>query len=103
MLVQNPLRSAFLKNLQVVGFADAGTAWSGWSPFSDDNELYVRYVNNGPIAVKVYEQHQPVVASGGFGFRALIVGYFMKFDYAWPIFDGRVHQAVVQVSLGLDF
>ena len=103
MLVQNPLRSAFLKNLQVVGFADAGTAWSGWSPFSDDNELYVRYVNNGPIAVKVYERHQPIVASAGFGIRALIIGYFMKIDYAWPIFDGLVHQPALQVSMGLDF
>lgn len=103
MLVSRPLRSEFLKNMQIVGFADVGTAWTGWSPFSDDNELYVRYISNGPISVKLFEQHQPVVASSGLGLRALIVGYFIKLDYAWPLYDGRFQQPALQVSMGLDF
>jgi outer membrane protein assembly factor BamA len=103
MLFKNPLRSVFLSDFQVVGFADAGTAWAGGSPFSDENELYVRYINNGPIAVKTYEQHQPIVASYGLGLRGLVLGYFMKIDYAWPLFDGKTHQAVIQVAMGLDF
>ncbi|MEZ4984273.1 MAG: BamA/TamA family outer membrane protein [Saprospiraceae bacterium] len=33
------IQSPFLRNFQVTGFFDAGTAWSGDSPYSDDNPL----------------------------------------------------------------
>ena len=34
-IVGHPLRSNFLNSIQVVGFGDIGTAWSGKSPWDE--------------------------------------------------------------------
>ena len=34
-----PIKSDFFKNFQVIGFADGGTAWNGWSPYSENNSF----------------------------------------------------------------
>jgi hypothetical protein len=41
--------------------------------------------------------------SYGFGFRSMILGYYLKFDYAWPVENFKVKDPRIIVSLGLDF
>ena len=36
-LANRPLRSDFINNFQIIAFGDLGTAWTGLTPYSDDN------------------------------------------------------------------
>ncbi len=98
-----PLQSGFLYHLQAIAFADAGAAWTGWSPFSDENSMYFRYNFNGSDVVNLVEHHDPVLGAIGIGFRSLILGCFIRADYASAIIDGTLNKPGLVVSLGFDF
>jgi len=57
-LYNRPLRSDFLTNFQVIGFYDAGTAWSGLSPFSNNNEYNSELINSYPVSVTIKKTRQ---------------------------------------------
>ncbi|MDB5283085.1 MAG: hypothetical protein JWO06_2160, partial [Bacteroidota bacterium] len=38
--INSNIKSEFIKNFQLIGFFDAGTAWEGLSPFSSNNPLF---------------------------------------------------------------
>lgn len=102
-LFANPIKSDFFRNFQVIGFADVGTAWDGWNPFSDDNLFDTVIDSNGPVTVELDYFRQPVVAGYGVGFRSTLLGYYVKADYAWG-WDGEVAaDQIWYISLGLDF
>lgn len=102
-IANRPMRSDFLNNFQIVAFGDLGTAWTGLSPYSDDNALFTRVINKGGLMITVHEQRQPLVGGLGFGARARILGYFLRADYAWGIEDMVVNKPVFYISLSLDF
>ncbi len=94
-----------LNSLQLNLFGDVGTAWTGITPYSEDNCLYTRYIDNGPIHVEVKRQVDPWVGSFGIGARISVLGYFLRFDYAWGVEDMRIHnkKGMFMFSLGTDF
>ncbi len=98
-----PLNSSFWSNLQVVGFFDVGTAWSGWTPYSDDNAYGKDIIERGPIVITLDTERDPIVAGYGFGVRAMLFGYFARFDWAWGIEDQQITQRIFYFSLSLDF
>nr|MDA3779060.1 hypothetical protein [Bacteroidales bacterium] len=98
-----PISSAFWSSLQMVGFFDVGTAWSGLTPMSGENAYDKNIVNNGPIKVILDSQRDPIVAGYGCGLHAQILGYFMRFDWAWGIENGEIYPALFYFSLNLDF
>lgn len=98
-----PLNSSFWSNLQLVGFFDVGTAWSGWSPYSDDNAYSKDVIERGPIIITLDTERDPIVAGYGFGARAMLFGYFARFDWAWGIEDQQITQRIFYFSLSLDF
>ncbi len=100
---QTPLSSGFLRNFQIVGFGDIGTAWTGSSPYSRENSLYTNYVDSGPMHISVEVQKEPIVAGFGFGARAVLMGYFIRGDISWGVDDYRVRQPIYYLSLSLDF
>ena len=103
-LFNRPLTSEFLSSFQLVTFGDVGTAWSGWNPYDPDNSLYTRYIESGPVRVKVQYQKEPIIAGFGFGARAKLLGYFLKGDLAWGFEDGRIKKIpVFYLSMSLDF
>jgi hypothetical protein len=102
-LANRPLKSDFLNNFQLVGFGDLGTAWTGLTPYSDDNALFTRIIRKGGLLITVREQRQPFVGGLGFGARARLLGYFIRADYAWGIEDMVINKPVFYVSLSLDF
>ncbi len=102
-LANRPLRSDFLNNFQLVGFGDLGTAWTGLTPYSDENALFTRVISKGGLLITVREQRQPLVGGIGFGARARLLGYFIRADYAWGIEDMVINKPVFYVSLSLDF
>ncbi len=98
-----PIRSDFLNNFQVVAFGDAGTAWTGTTPWSANNQLFTNYIYRKALYIKVETIKDPIVEGFGFGLRARLLGYFLRGDVAWGVEDGRVLPAVFYLSLSLDF
>jgi len=103
-LLNRPINSDILKNFQLVGFGDLGTAWSGWNPYDENNMLYTKYEYFGPLRIKVQYEKDPIVGGVGFGARTKLLGYFIKGDLAWGIEDGKVKKTpMFYFSLSLDF
>jgi hypothetical protein len=99
----HPLRSSFLNSLQVVGFGDIGTAWSGKSPWSGQNGYDIQRLTNGPVSVTLDSNRDPIVEGFGVGGRAQIFGYFVRADWAWGIENNYILPRIFYLSFSLDF
>jgi Tol biopolymer transport system component len=99
----HPLRSSFLNSLQVVGFGDIGTAWTGKSPWSGQNGYDTQKLTNGPVSVTLDSNRDPIVEGFGVGGRAQIFGYFIRADWAWGIENNYVLPRIFYLSFSLDF
>lgn len=100
---KRPLRSEFLSSLQLVGFFDAGSAWTGLNPYSEENTIIEEEYVSKPYKVTLRRKVEPFVAGTGMGVRAKIFGYFVRADYAWGIREGVVQDPRFYLSLNLDF
>jgi hypothetical protein len=98
-----PLRSNFLNSLQVVGFGDIGTAWSGTSPWGGNNGYDNQIITSGPVKVTLDSNREPIVAGFGFGARAQLFGYFIRADWAWGIENRYILPSIFYLSFSLDF
>ncbi len=99
----HPLRSNFLNSLQIVGFGDIGTAWTGKSPWSGENAYDTKVYRNGPVSVTLDSNREPIVAGFGAGLRAQLMGYFIRADWAWGIENGFILPRIFYLSFSLDF
>jgi hypothetical protein len=99
----HPLRSAFLNSLQIVGFGDIGTAWSGKTPWSGKNGYDNETINNGPITVTLDSNREPIVGGFGAGLRAQLLGYFIRADWAWGVDNHYILPRIFYLSFSLDF
>ncbi|NMC38104.1 MAG: hypothetical protein GYA41_07265 [Bacteroidales bacterium] len=99
----HPLRSNLLNSLQLVGFADAGTAWTGKDPWSGVNSWDKEIYRNGPIKVTLDSNRQPIVYGFGWGLRAQLLGYFIRADWARGIENGYLLPRIFYLSFSLDF
>lgn len=102
-IVNKSFNSDFLNNLQANIFGDIGTAWTGPSPYSEENSLYTQIITRGPIQVKLDKQIEPIVGGYGFGLRSKLLGYFIRADWAWGIENYKQQKPVFYLSLNLDF
>lgn len=105
LIVGHKVRFNFFNSMQLLLFGDFGTAWTGLTPYSEDNCLYTRYVINGPITAKITRQVEPFVGGFGLGLRVSVFGYFLRFDYAWGVEDYKIYnpKGMFNFSIGLDF
>ncbi|MBO7646874.1 MAG: hypothetical protein J6S56_02100 [Bacteroidales bacterium] len=92
-------------SMQLNIFGDIGTAWTGLTPYSEENCLYTRYINNGPISIMIKRQVDPFVGGFGLGLRFSLIGYFLRFDYAWGVEDFSIvnKKGMFLFSIGTDF
>lgn len=107
-LMKSPIRSELIKNFQVVGFLDVGTAWEGASPFADSNPLFTEEIPNAEqnpsVIVRVKRYKTPIVMGFGPGLRTSFLGFFLRFDAAWSYDTGEVSKKpLYYFSFGLDF
>jgi len=100
---KTPLSSAFLRNFQIVGFGDIGTAWTGVNPYSEENALFTKYITSGPFNISVIRQKEPIVGGFGLGARIHMLGYFVRGDVSWGVEDYQINEPVYYLSLSLDF
>ncbi len=102
-LSNSPVTSSFLYNLQLVSFFDIGTAWTGSTPYSEDNLYNQEDRIQGPVTIIIDNQKAPFVYGYGGGVRTKLLGYFIRADLAWGI-DGTVAlPKIFYLSLSLDF
>jgi len=102
-LSSRPVKSDFLYNFQIVGFGDIGTAWTGVSPFSEDNSLNREVVRQGSVTITLNNRREPVVGGFGLGMRTKLLGYFIRIDHAWGVENYAVNDGIWYFSLSLDF
>jgi hypothetical protein len=98
-----PLKSSFLENFQVIGFADAGVAFNGYSPFSEENAFNKKIFYADPVKIERWSLRKPVVGGYGFGVRSNLMGYFVRLDWAWGVESGIEPNRMFYLSLGTDF
>ena len=107
-LIRRPIRSKFVRNFQLIGFTDIGSAWSGLDPWGIENSVNKEIITEGPqndpsITVTVYKDVDPIVAGYGFGLRTTFLGYFLRLDWAWGVENGfSTDKPMFYLSLSLD-
>lgn len=82
-LTNSTIKSEFVKNFQIIGFTDIGTAWEGLNPWNKDNPLFTDVIGRDPVTITVEYFKNPIVFGYGFGLRTLLFGYFIRMDVAW--------------------
>ena len=107
-LTSGPITSNFFRNMQFTAFYDVGTSWSGTLPFNNNNVARSRIVpedqsTKPPFRIELNEYLNPWIYSYGFGFRTMMLGYYMKLDLAWPVENYKVQDLRTYVTLGFDF
>jgi len=106
-LSSGPITSNFFRNLQFTAFYDIGTSWTGALPFNAQNSVRKRVVpddpSGSPFLIELNEYLNPWLYSYGVGLRTMMLGYYMKFDLAWPVENYTVKDPRVFVTLGFDF
>jgi WD40-like Beta Propeller Repeat len=102
-LSSGPITSNFFRNLQLTGFYDIGSSWTGAIPFDTQTNGRTREVKSGPFVVEIKEYLNPWLYSYGLGFRSMIFGYYLKFDLAWPVENYIVKSPRPYVTFGFDF
>lgn len=105
---KKPLKSAFLRDFQLVGFFDAGIAYNFANPFDKKNaqstEVVTPQPDNNPVVVTVNYYRNPFVFGTGGGFRTNILGYFIRLDTGFG-YDGLQFnkKPIWHFSLSKDF
>ncbi len=102
-LANYPLSRSFFENFQLVGFFDMGSAWTGATPWSSKNAYDNHIIYQNPIVVTIDADRSPIVAGYGFGLHTQLLGYFMRFDWAWGIENNQILDPMFYFSLSLDF
>ncbi|MBS1976103.1 MAG: PD40 domain-containing protein [Bacteroidetes bacterium] len=102
-LAGGPVSSNFFRNMQLTGFYDIGTSWTGTPPINSQNSLRTTEIKQGPFQIDLKQYLNPWLYSYGFGFRSMMLGYYMKFDLAWPVENYKVQSPRFLVSVGYDF
>ncbi|UXP33254.1 translocation protein TolB [Reichenbachiella agarivorans] len=99
------IKSNFLRNLQFIGFYDIGSAWTGVSPFNENNTVDTKLVREpgSPFEAVIKTSRNPWLQSYGFGMRTVLLGYYLRMDVARPIEDYNLESMKFYLSLGYDF
>lgn len=104
MISAGRIRYKIIRNFQVTAFFDAGTAWHGRTPFSDENVINTLTLESPPaVVVNVKYFRDPLIYGYGVGVRTSFFGYFVKADYAWGVETRIVQQPRLYLSFGMDF
>ena len=100
-----PIYSGFFRNLQLTGFADAGTAYSGTNPFSTNNSTNTEITggNGNLFSATVVNFRNPFLIGYGVGARTTLLGFYGKVDVAWGQEDYVTRGPKFYFTLGYDF
>lgn len=103
---RRPIQSPMLKNLQLVLFADGGSAWEGLWPDKQTlkNDITIpdprSGLTNSNVVVTVSDETGGFGLGYGAGLRTVMFGYFLRADYAMNAEGGK---PIFYFSMGTDF
>ena len=101
---RRPIYSGFFRNLQLTGFADAGTAYSGTNPFSTNNSANTREREYSRVfSATVVNFQNPFLIGYGAGIRTTLLGFYGKADVAWGQENYVTSKPHYYFTLGYDF
>lgn len=103
VLTNAPITSNFFRNMQFIGFYDIGSSWSGKPPFTSGSSVSLRRIQDGSFDIDIKNYLNPWLYSYGVGMRSVMLGYYLKFDLAWPVINYRVNTPRLFLTLGFDF
>ncbi len=96
-------KNSFLRNMQFIPFFDLGLSWQGAIPDFKQIEKFSYSAENPAVKINIVYNRNPFIAGAGLGLRTSIFGYFIRFDYAWPIQELKFRDPISHISLGFDF
>jgi len=102
-LAGGPISSNFFRNMQLTAFYDMGTCWSGEAPFDSQNSVSYKVIRQGPFVAQLKNFLNPWLYSYGVGFRSVMLGYYLKFDLAWPVENYETGEPRLMATIGFDF
>ncbi len=94
-ILPGPLPIVPLYNIQGVAFLDAGAVWGGRG---FDNPFHFFAVDD--LGRRVFDDF---AMSAGVGLRTILLGYPLRFDFAWPYDGRRFERQTTSFSIGFDF
>jgi WD40 repeat protein len=100
--IRRPIKSQLIANFQLIGFGDIGTAWTGLDPYSEENAINSQDIFKNPFHITLKNNSEPIVGGYGFGLRTMLLGYFIRLDWAWGVKDQVVQDRIFYLSLSLD-
>ncbi|GBL34445.1 hypothetical protein EMGBS15_00400 [Filimonas sp.] len=96
---KRPIKSGFIRNLQIIAFTDIGVTMDGILPTAENtvNQIEIRDQQSN---VAVYIQRAEGIGYG-LGLRSRFLGYFLRTDFAWNTEGGK--KPMYYISLATDF
>lgn len=104
-LTRGNITSNFIRNFQLVGFYDIGSAWDDAAPWERVNDQNTEVINTegSPFTIVLNNFNNPWLQSYGVGVRTVLLNYYMKFDVACPIRNYVEEDLKFYVTLGINF
>jgi hypothetical protein len=104
-LTRGNITSNFVRNFQLVGFYDIGSAWNDFAPWERVNDQNTEVINTegSPFVVVLNNFNNPWLQSYGAGLRTVLMNYYVKFDVARPIRNYEAEDLRFYFTLGYNF
>lgn len=104
-LTRGNITSNFVRNFQLVGFYDIGSAWNDSAPWVRVNDQNTEVINTegSPFVVVLNNFNNPWLQSYGAGLRTVLLNYYVKFDVARPIRNYETEDLKFYFTLGYNF
>lgn len=104
-LTRGNITSNFVRNFQLVGFYDIGSAWNDFAPWERVNDQNTEVISTpgSPFVVVLNNFNNPWLQSYGAGLRTVLMNYYVKFDAARPIRNYETENLKFYFTLGYNF
>ena len=104
-LTRGNITSNFIKNFQLVGFYDIGSAWNNAAPWEKVNDQNTEVINTtgSPFVIVLNNFNNPWLQSYGAGLRTVFMNYYVKFDAARPIRNYQTEALRFYFTFGYNF
>lgn len=104
-LTRGNITSNFIRNFQLVGFYDIGSAWNESAPWERINDQNTEIIDTegSPFTITLNNFNNPWLQSYGAGLRTVLLNYYVKFDVARPVRNYEIEDLRYYFTLGFNF